>query len=96
MTLTVATVNVNGIRAAAKQRSETNLGILPWLEQTRADVVLMQEVRANQKQTEAALAPAIEAGWHLAQAEAFRKGALGRRYPIPTTPYPRGDRVWPR
>ncbi|WP_042379547.1 exodeoxyribonuclease III [Corynebacterium resistens] len=77
MTLTVATVNVNGIRAAAKQRSETNLGILPWLEQTRADVVLMQEVRANQKQTEAALAPAIEAGWHLAQAEASAKGRAG-------------------
>ncbi|WP_426706027.1 exodeoxyribonuclease III [Corynebacterium auriscanis] len=77
MTLTVATVNVNGIRAAAKQRSETNLGILPWLENTSADVVLMQEVRANEKQTEAALAPALEAGWHLVQAEAAAKGRAG-------------------
>ncbi|MDO8392805.1 MAG: hypothetical protein Q7T31_00255, partial [Dietzia sp.] len=46
VSLTVSTVNVNGIRAAVKQRSETNLGFLPWLEGSGADVVALQEVRA--------------------------------------------------
>lgn len=77
MSFTVATVNVNGIRAAAKVRNENNLGILPWLEETPADVVLMQEVRADEAQTQKALAPALEAGWHLAQAPAAAKGRAG-------------------
>ncbi|MEH6380836.1 MAG: exodeoxyribonuclease III, partial [Dietzia cercidiphylli] len=51
MSLTVSTVNVNGIRAAVKQRSETNLGFLPWLEGSGADVVALQEVRADEGQT---------------------------------------------
>ncbi|HIW96358.1 MAG TPA: endonuclease/exonuclease/phosphatase family protein [Candidatus Corynebacterium gallistercoris] len=75
--LTVATVNVNGIRAAVKVRHEDNQGMLPWLEQTPADVVLMQEVRADEKQTQAALAPALEAGWYLVQAPAAAKGRAG-------------------
>ena len=77
MSLTVATVNVNGIRAAAKVRNENNHGILPWLEQTPADVVLLQEVRANPEQTTTALAPALESGWNLVQAEAAAKGRAG-------------------
>ncbi|MFG3342039.1 exodeoxyribonuclease III [Glycomyces sp. NPDC048151] len=53
---TIATANVNGIRAAAKK------GIVPWLEQTQADVVLLQEVRAAHDQIPA---EALEAGgWH--------------------------------
>ena len=75
--LTIATVNVNGIRAAAKQRHENNLGIIPWLESTPADVVLMQEVRADEKQTEQALQPALDDGWHLVQAPAAAKGRAG-------------------
>ena len=74
--LTIATVNVNGIRAAAKVRHEGNQGILPWLEATSADVVLMQEVRADEKQTRAALEPALDE-WHLAQAPAAAKGRAG-------------------
>lgn len=77
MSLTVATVNVNGIRAAAKQRNELNHGILPWLDATPADIVLLQEVRATPEQTEATLAPALASGWHLAQAEAAAKGRAG-------------------
>ena len=49
MTFTIASVNVNGIRAACKQRNELNPGMNAWLAQTPADVVLMQEVRANPK-----------------------------------------------
>lgn len=74
--LTIATVNVNGIRAAAKVRHEDNQGILPWLENTPADVVLMQEVRADEKQTRAALEPVL-GEWHLEQAPAAAKGRAG-------------------
>ncbi|SDM12387.1 exodeoxyribonuclease-3 [Corynebacterium mycetoides] len=78
MSLTIASVNVNGIRAATKVRSEVNPGMLAWLEETSADVVLMQEVRAEVDQTRAALAPALEAGWHLVVAPAEAPGAKGR------------------
>ena len=43
MSLTIASVNVNGIRAATKVRNEDNLGMLEWLQHTSADVVLMQD-----------------------------------------------------
>ena len=47
------------------------------LEETSADIVLMQEVRATPQQAEKALAPALEAGWHLALADAAAKGRAG-------------------
>ena len=75
--LTVSTVNVNGIRAAVKQRSAENLGLLPWLQQTTADVVCLQETRADDEQLAAALAPALADGWHLASATAHVKGRNG-------------------
>lgn len=77
MAFTIASVNVNGIRAACKQRNENNPGMNVWLEETTADVVLMQEVRANPKETQKALAPALEAGWYLVQAESAAKGRAG-------------------
>ncbi|MEK0145114.1 exodeoxyribonuclease III [Corynebacterium yonathiae] len=77
MTLTIASVNVNGIRAACKQRNENNPGMNAWLEETPADIVLMQEVRATPEQAEKALAPALESGWHLALADAAAKGRAG-------------------
>ena len=77
MTLTIASVNVNGIRAACKQRNENNPGMNAWLEETPADIVLMQEVRATPEQAEKALAPALEAGWHLALADAAATGRAG-------------------
>ena len=77
MTLTIASVNVNGIRAACKQRNENNPGMNAWLEETSAEIVLMQEVRATPEQAEKALAPALEAGWHLALADAAAKGRAG-------------------
>lgn len=40
MTFTIATVNVNGIRAAARK------GMAEWLDGTEADVITLQEVRA--------------------------------------------------
>jgi exodeoxyribonuclease III len=75
--LTVSTINVNGIRAAIKQRSETNLGMLPWLASSTADVVCLQETRADDEQLVAALQPALDDGWHLASADAHLKGRNG-------------------
>ncbi|GFG51841.1 exodeoxyribonuclease III [Mycolicibacterium agri] len=73
----VSTINVNGIRAAIKQRSQTNLGLLPWLATTAADVVCLQETRADNDQLTAALQPALDDGWHVASAHAHLKGRNG-------------------
>ncbi|GED97296.1 exodeoxyribonuclease III [Gordonia crocea] len=77
MSISVTTVNVNGIRAAAKSRSEENLGILPWLAELDSDVVALQEIRASLEQAEEALAPALDEGWHLSMAESTVKGHAG-------------------
>jgi exodeoxyribonuclease-3 len=64
----VSTINVNGIRAAVKQRSPENSGLLAWLKDTTADAVCLQETRADDEQLADALAPALADGWHLAAA----------------------------
>ncbi|MEV1006827.1 exodeoxyribonuclease III [Streptomyces sp. NPDC049881] len=67
--LTVTTVNVNGLRAAAGK------GYLPWLAGTDADVVCLQEVRALEDQLpEAVRRPE---GWHAVWAPAAAKGRAG-------------------
>lgn len=76
-TLTVTTINVNGARAACKERSTENLGMLAWLKETRADVICMQETRCDDDQLATTLEPAIADGWHLASAPAERKGRNG-------------------
>jgi exodeoxyribonuclease III len=82
----VSTINVNGIRAAIKQRSPENLGLLPWLVETTADVVCLQETRADDDQLALALGPALSDGWHLASAGGDVKGRNGvavlSRHPI--------------
>ncbi|MCV7057701.1 exodeoxyribonuclease III [Mycolicibacterium gilvum] len=75
--VTVSTINVNGIRAAIKQRSPENLGMLPWFKETAADVVCLQETRADDAQLAEALAPVLADGWHLASAEPSMKGRNG-------------------
>lgn len=67
--LTVSTVNVNGLRAAAKK------GFLPWLEATRADVVCLQEVRAEPGQLTAEVRDPD--GWHAVHAPSEAKGRAG-------------------
>ncbi|MDO4630793.1 MAG: exodeoxyribonuclease III [Corynebacterium sp.] len=73
----ITTVNVNGIRAACKQRSEENLGFNPWLMDNGSDVVLLQEVRATEAEARSVLAPVIDAGWHYYAAPAAAKGRAG-------------------
>jgi exodeoxyribonuclease-3 len=75
--MTVSTINVNGIRAAVKERSPENLGLLPWLKTTLADVVCLQETRADDDQLAEALAPALADGWNLASADPHIKGRNG-------------------
>ncbi|MFF1528250.1 exodeoxyribonuclease III [Cellulomonas sp. NPDC058312] len=66
--LTVATVNVNGIRAAFKR------GMADWIEARRPDVLLLQEVRA----TDEILGDHLAAdGWHLAHEASETKGRAG-------------------
>lgn len=67
----LSTVNVNGVRAAAGK------GLLAWLGRTEADIVCLQETRAEDTQVAAALAPALEQGWQLAHAEPGSKGRAG-------------------
>jgi exodeoxyribonuclease-3 len=73
----VTTINVNGVRAAVRERSPQNRGLLHWLDQTAADVVCLQETRADDDQLLPALAPALDAGWQLASAQAHLKGRSG-------------------
>jgi exodeoxyribonuclease-3 len=69
LVLTVSTVNVNGLRAAAKK------GFAEWLAATEADVVACQEVRAEPDQLPVELRE-VE-GWHLAHAHCAIKGRNG-------------------
>ena len=73
----MTTVNVNGVRAAVRERSAENRGLLHWLTHTVADVVCLQETRADDDQLREALWPALNAGWHLESAEPHLKGRSG-------------------
>lgn len=91
MSLTVTTINVNGIRAATRIRSEENRGFLEWLNNTTTDIVCLQEVRATEPQTVKALASVLqqtgEGEWFLTMQESNQKGRAGvailsRREPL--------------
>ncbi|PZP89247.1 MULTISPECIES: exodeoxyribonuclease III [Lawsonella] len=80
MSFTVTSVNVNGIRAATRVRSEENKGFLAWLNTTSSDVVCIQEVRATPEQALTALAPALVdngGSWYFSMQEAAAKGRAG-------------------
>ncbi|WP_309080536.1 exodeoxyribonuclease III [Zhihengliuella sp.] len=66
-TVRVATVNVNGIRAAYKR------GMADWLAARDVDILTLQEVRAP----DAVVRELIGDGWHILHAEAEAKGRAG-------------------
>lgn len=65
--LRIATVNVNGIRAAYKK------GMAEWLEPRDVDILCLQEVRAPDEVVQ----QLIGEGWHILHAEAEAKGRAG-------------------
>ncbi len=66
--LTIATVNVNGIRAAYRR------GMGEWLQARQPDVLLLQEVRASDDILADHLSPSQ---WHLAHEASETKGRSG-------------------
>ena len=69
--LTVVTANVNGIRAAARR------GGIEWLAASGADVICLQEVRADDDQLAEVLAEGGLGHLHVAHTEAAVKGRAG-------------------
>lgn len=67
MSLTIASVNVNGLRAAVRK------GMLEWLATRSPDVVTLQEVRAPDH----LVAGLLGDGWHVVHAECGAKGRAG-------------------
>ena len=67
MTITIASVNVNGLRAAVKN------GMHAWTAQCAPDVITLQEVRAPDE----LVAELMGEGWHIAHAECNQKGRAG-------------------
>ena len=63
----LASINVNGLRAAARN------GIHQWLEERAPDVVTLQEVRAP----DALVADLLGPGWHVVHVESSAKGRAG-------------------
>ncbi len=64
--------NVNGLRAAAKK------GFVPWLARSRAEIVGLQELRAQPDDLPPELSPAaLQGKWHVHYAPAKRKGYSG-------------------
>lgn len=69
--LVVATVNVNGLRAAVSN------GMGAWLTERRPDIVTLQEVRAPDALVPDLVEQIGGVGWHLAHEECTAKGRAG-------------------
>ena len=67
----LASVNVNGIRAAVRR------GGLDWLAASGVDVLTLQEVRADDAQLRTALRGSVFEGWEVAHAPSMAKGRSG-------------------
>lgn len=69
--LRIATVNVNGIRAAYRK------GMPTWLEPRGIDILALQEVRASRAQVDALLDEAGPSNWNVVLDEATAAGRAG-------------------
>jgi len=67
----IISANVNGIRAAARR------GGVQWLADANADVITLQEVRADETQLHLALAGTALSGWHVSHVPGAVKGRAG-------------------
>ena len=67
MSVTIATVNVNGLRAAVRK------GMPEWIAATSADVITLQEVRAPDE----LVADLVGEGWSSASESSLLKGRAG-------------------
>lgn len=80
----IASVNVNGIRAAVRN------GMAEWLDRADIDILALQEVRAELSHVESALP-----GWNLVHDESLTKGrsgvAVASRLPIAASRVELGD-----
>lgn len=72
--LRIATVNVNGIRAAVNKSRGQSSGLAEWLAERGCDIVTLQEVRAPDDIARTLLA---ESGYHVVHVEAAAKGRAG-------------------
>ena len=70
-TLRLASVNVNGIRAAYRK------GMGDWLENRGIDVLAMQEVRADDSHLEELFGSVEDSGWHILHDPCNIKGRAG-------------------
>lgn len=64
----IVSINTNGIRSAARK------GFFEWLEGSQADVVCIQETKAQEADLDASFRPQ---GWHVAFNSAVKKGYAG-------------------
>jgi len=71
VSLIIATVNVNGIRAAVKN------GMQQWLATRKPDVITLQEVRAPDALVGELVIEAFGPEWNVAHAESVHKGRAG-------------------
>ena len=69
--LTIATVNVNGIRAAIRR------GMATWFAAAQPDVLLLQELRAPKALIEKELRTFLGPDWHITSVESLVKGRSG-------------------
>ncbi len=82
--LKIATVNVNGIRAAARN------GMADWVKKAKPDILCLQEIRAPVGELEKIASDdgPLGGGWFIAEQEASAKGRAGvavlSRFPIKT------------
>ncbi|MGQ7297847.1 exodeoxyribonuclease III [Quadrisphaera sp. KR29] len=83
--MSLATVNVNGIRAAVRR------GMPTWLEQRRPDVLALQEVRADDATLAGLLEDSLGGGWHVAHVEPTDAGSKGRAGVAVATRLPAGE-----
>ncbi len=72
--LRIATVNINGIRAAYNKNRGQSSGMAEWLVERDADIITVQEVRAPDPIVHELLQ---DSGYHVVHAEAAAKGRAG-------------------